>query len=131
MLTVNIFYHKHKFYIEQTKEIKIINLYFPVFPSLVENSSIYRDGKYRYLPPVIPSTGISRPTPIYSKQTLICNNIILWFTDTNWFATTNFPSKPNKDLCCYNSHTTRAGLGQEIFATTMLSRTSQKILTCE
>ena len=62
MLTVNIFYHKHKFYIEQTKEIKIINLYFPVFPSLVENSSIYRDGKYRYLPPVIPSTGISRPT---------------------------------------------------------------------
>ena len=74
MLTVNIFYHKHKFYIEQTKEIKIINLYFPVFPSLVENSSIYRDGKYRYLPPVIPSTGISRPTVnvlFYSLSALV------------------------------------------------------------
>lgn len=68
MLTVNIFYHKHKFYIEQTKEIKIINLYFPVFPSLVENSSIYRDGKYRYLPPVIPGTGISRPTLVATAK---------------------------------------------------------------
>lgn len=32
-------------------------MYSPVFPSLVNISSIYHDGKYRYLPPVIP-----RPT---------------------------------------------------------------------
>lgn len=62
MLIVNILYPKHTFYIEQSKEKKIINLYFPVFPSLVKISSIYQDGKYRYLPPVIPGTGISRPT---------------------------------------------------------------------
>lgn len=66
MLIVNIFYHKHTFCIEKIKEIKIINLYFPVFPTLVKNSSIDRDGKYRYLPPVIPSTGISRPTLLES-----------------------------------------------------------------
>ena len=56
MLNVNILYRKRMFYIEQIKEIRIINLYFPVFPTLVKISSISRDGKYRcYIVPFPPS----------------------------------------------------------------------------
>lgn len=58
---------------------------------------------------------------LYCKPTFIRDLL-----DTNWFAMTNFTSKPYKDLCCYNN-----GLRLEIFETTMLSPTSRKFLVSE